>query len=598
MDELNGSVLVVVALIIVIGITVAFTVDLSDGDLPDMLSDEDDQVEIEDFIRTDDKLIDRQPTRGDFGFEDGDPPSAVIEFEPFEEVSTEIGFEYESTYRGTGIISRSGVYVVDYNNNGYEDILATGGNSPVLFENTGDGYKPAHEFDHPETRAAHFFDFNNNGYRDLLLAEYGGELVFYANERGTFEPREVGLTSSVRSPTSITSADFTGNGCLDLFVAQNGLWQQGEPLDPRHAREVWENHPVVRPEPSPGGENLLFYGDCSRFWEVTEQAGISGKNWTLATSAADFSGNGYPDIHVGNDFSADFLYENNGDGTFDRSDLGPETDRNAMSSVATDLTGNHHLDLFVTNVYFPDGVWSISTELPRLSAVPDGNNLLVNDGTGEFTDKAPDHGLHRGGWGWAAVMADFTNDGHRDVVHAASIEAPVEAYDEYRAMQLWKGLPESWEAGDSEALGIDPHESRGLVRVDFANDGRLDLVVATTTSGVRGGEGPTPFAFYENQHTNDEALQFFVRNPDGLARGADVYVQTDTRTVYRTVTARGDFLSQNSRLLHIGAANEEVQAVTIVWPDGTESIHEDLEAGNRYIVTPDGATIVEKRCEH
>ena len=418
-------------------------------------------------------------------------------------------------------------------------------------------------------------------------------MVFYANENGTFEQRGVGLTSSVRSPTSITSADFTGNGCLDLFVVQNGLWQQSEPLEARHAREVWEHHPEVRPEPTRGGENLLFYGDCEQFTEVTERAGISGLNWTLATSAADFSGNGYPDIHVGNDFSADFLYENNGDGTFERRDLGAATDRNAMSSVATDMTGNHHLDLFVTNIYFPDGVWSFSKELPRLSAIPDGNNLLVNDGTGKFTDKAPEHGLHRGGWGWAAVVDDFTNDGHREVVHAARIEVPVEAYDEYRELQLWKGHPASWEAADSESLGIDPHESRGLVRVDYANDGRLDLVVATTTAGVRGGEGPTPFALYANQHTNDEALQLFVRNPDGLARGAEVYVQTDTRTIYRTVTARADFLSQNSRLLHFGAGNEAVRAVTIVWPDGTVSSYEDVEAGNRYIVTPDGVNIVE-----
>ena len=593
MDELNGAVLVVVALVIVIGITAAFTVDLPGDDLPDMLTGGDERGEIEDFIQTNDEEIDRQPTTGNFDFEDGDPPPAVNEFEPFEDVSTEIGFEYESTFRGTGIISRSGVYVVDYNNNGYEDILATGGSSPVLFENTGDGYQPAQEFEHPDTRAAHFFDYNSNGYRDLLLAEYGGDLVLYANENGTFEQREVGLTSSVRSPTSITSADFTGNGCLDLFVAQNGLWQQSEPLEPRHAREVWEHHPDVRPEPTPGGENLLYYGDCERFSEVTEQAGITGLNWTLATSAADFTGNGYPDIHVGNDFSADFLYENNGDGTFERRDLGADTDRNAMSSVATDMTGNHHLDLFVTNIYFPDGVWSFSRELPRLSAVPEGNTLLVNDGTGEFTDEAPEHGLHRGGWGWAAVVADFTNDGHREVVHAASVEVPVEAYDEYREMQLWKGRPESWEAVDSKSLGIGPHESRGLVRVDYANDGRLDLVVATTTSGVRGGEGPTTFALYENQHTNDEALQLFVRNPDGLANGAEIYVQTDIRTVYRTVSARSDFLSQNSRLLHFGAGNEEVRVVTILWPDGTVSIYEDLEAGNRYIVTPDGVTIVE-----
>lgn len=199
LEAIGDTPLIVVALVIAVGATTAFTVDLSRVNQPDMSTVGDNQT---------------QPTMEDITFDPGEPPAAVNEFEPFEEVSTEIGFEYESEFRGTGIISRAGVYVVDYDNDGYEDLLATGGSSPVLFENTGDGYKPAREFDHPDTRAAHFFDYNNNGYRDLLLAEYGGELILYANENGTFEQREVGLTANVRSPTSITSADFTGNGCL------------------------------------------------------------------------------------------------------------------------------------------------------------------------------------------------------------------------------------------------------------------------------------------------------------------------------------------------------------------------------------------------
>lgn len=602
MGELRDALAIIVALVIAVGATAVLVGDSAEQ-APESPSVKppDAQTEGPSGSQPADDTPSRQQSTDESNqgagtnrsFEPGEPPDAVNEFAQFEEVATEIGFEYESIYRGTGLISRSGVYVVDYDNDGYEDLLATGGPVPVLFENTGDGYVPVREFDHSDTRAAHFFDYDNDGYRDLLLAEYGGELILYANDGGSFERREVGLEASVTSPTAITSADFTGNGCLDVFVAQNGLWQQSEPLVIRDARDVFQNHPDVRPRTTPGGENLLFYGDCEAFSEVTGQAGIRGQNWTLVTSAADFTGNGYPDIHVGNDYSADFLYENNGDGTFDRRDLGPATDRNAMSSVATDLTGNHHLDLFVTNIYFPDDVESTGRELPRLSAVPDGNNLLVNDGTGAFADVAPEHDLHRGGWGWAATVADFTNDGHREIVHATSSEVPVQPYDQYRGMQLWKGYPDTWKRVSNDDVGIGQHESRGLVRVDYDNDGRLDIAVATTTSTPRGGEGVTAFRFYENQHRNDESLQLFVRNPDGLARHAEVYVRTDARTMYRTVTARANFLSQDSRLLHFGVGNEEIRAVKVVWPDGTETIYRDLDAGSRYIVRPDGTERVE-----
>lgn len=529
-------------------------------------------------------------TSTNLSYDPGAPPDSVTDFATFENVAAELGFEYSSIFRGTGTITRSGVYVVDFNNNGYEDVLAIGGEQPVLFENVEGEFRPVKEFEHSQARSAHFFDATNNGYRDLVFAEYGGSIVFYANEGGTFTEREVGLEKSLRSPVAIESADFTGNGCLDLLITQNGHWQSGHAMPSAHAREVAERHPTIRPEPSDGGENYLFYNhdDCTRFTDQTERAGIAGANWTLAVSAADFTGNGYPDIHVGNDFGADILYTNRGNGTFDATDLGPDTDRNAMASVPFDANGNHQLDLFVTNIYFPEGVESTVQEIPLLSTVPEGNNLLINqNGTGEFVDEAPIHDLHRGGWGWAAAIADFTNDGHLDIIHGTSREVPVDPYDEYRGKMVWKGTADSWERENGTELGFGIYESRGLVQLDIANTGVLDVAVAASSAHQRDGSGREAFGLYENQHTNDESLQLFVRNPDGVERHAAVYVHTDQRTIFRPVTSGSDFLSQNSRLLHFGLAAEELEAVTVVWPDGTESVFEDLTVGNRYIVTPD-----------
>jgi hypothetical protein len=315
------------------------------------------------------------------------------------------------------------------------------------------------------------------------------------------------------------------------------------------------------------------------------------------TSAADFTGDGNVDIHVGNDFSADFLYENTGNGTFLRHDIGPETDRNAMASVARDVTGNHRTDLFVSNIYITDGMeTTIRSDIRTYAAVPDGNNLLINKNTSDgdpFVDRAPEHGLDEGGWGWAASIADFTNDGHLDVVHGTSSDVPFEPYDRFRTPQVWQGTADSWEAVDERALGLQEHQARGLGRPDYDSDGALDFALATTSASHLDSGRSTAFALYENQLESDDYLQLFVRNPDGIERGAAVVVETDRRTILRRPNARSGFLSQNSRLIHVGTANEEIQAVRVRWPDGTTTSYDELQEGNRYILTPDSTERVE-----
>ncbi|MDZ7688211.1 MAG: CRTAC1 family protein [Halobacteriales archaeon] len=583
---------VVVALLVAVGVTLLLLGNPFDGDTTGKTA-----PEIETEMRGG-GYVPSPVHDGNVSF-GGEPPESVNEMPEFVEVSRDVGFEYGSEFVGSGIVTSSGVYVVDFDNDGYEDILATGGEMPVLFENTDGGFEERRTFDHKDTRTAHFFDYDNDGYRDLLLAEFGGGFVFYENEDGEFQQRDVGLDTELVNPTTINTADVTGNGCLDLFVGQYGVWARNDPIRPDVARDVMENHPDVRPETTSANENLLFQGDCEGFDDITEQAGIRGDNWTLASSTVDFTGDGYPDIHVGNDFNSDVLYTNNGDGTFERRSMGPETDRNAMSSTVADVDGDGALDIFVTNIYIsdPENVETINRqEISRISPVPKGNNLLVNDGDGTFTDNAPEHGLEKGGWGWASTVADFTNDGHLDIVHGVTAVEFVTPYDEvYRTIQMWKGTSDSWEKLDGAEHGMEIAGSRGVARIDYDNDGTLDIAVATASPppSLDGDIVTTDFRLYENQGETDDALQFYVRHPEGIERNAAVYVETDKRTVYRRASSRGDFLSQDSRLLHFGTANEEVESVTVLWSDGTKSEYGALEEGNRYILRPESFEVVE-----
>jgi len=527
---------------------------------------------------------------GDFDT-DGQPPDGWNDFSTFEERSEALGFNYTMTYRGRSMMTSAGVYVVDFNNNGYEDVLAVGGESPVLFENVGGKFEQARTFEHSDIRSAHFFDYNNNGYRDLLLAQYGGELILYENTGGVYERSDIDFGKRVQNPSVITTADFTGNGYLDVFVGQNGHWQSNSPMDIKQQRRVFNAHPHVRPESNPANPNLLFQGDGETFTEITERAGIRGSNWTLAVSAADFTSNGYPDIHVGNDFGADIIYGNNGNGTFRRRTMGTASDRHAMASAVQDVTGNHHLDIFVTNIYVPPTAEMTAApyDLATIVAVPKGNNLFVNDGTGEFTDEAEEKSVRKGGWGWAATIADYTNDGHLDIVHGASANIPVGEYEEYEYIQLFKGKPDGWERANSSDHGIEHDSTRGIARIDAAIDGRLDIVASAASWHHRAEIESSSYKLYRNTHEADESLQLFIRDPNGVERHAAVYVETDRRVIRRTVNARSGFNSQDSQLVHIGTANETVRSVTVLWPDGSTAEYDSLEEGNRYILTPSGS---------
>ena len=531
----------------------------------------------------------------------GEPPAGTTGFASFEEVANERGFDYESTATSDSSTD-SGLYVADFDNDGDEDLLAIGSGSPTLFENTGGAFERARTFDHGDARTAHFLDYNNNGWRDLVVAMYDGTLALYVNDEGTFERRNAAIEDVLGYngyPVSMSSADFSGNGCLDLFVGMYGIPSGGSPPVTRgHAHDLAANHPAVRPAPTPATENHLLYGvresgTCTQLVEASDQAGIEGKNWTLATSAADFTGDGHVDIHVGNDFDSDVLYENNGNGTFERHLLGPATDRNAMSSVAKDVNGDHRLDLFVTNIYFPDDVTLEigGFDLTQVAPLPKGNNLLINQGgepgEGLFVDGAPAHGLDDGGWGWAAAVEDFTNDGHLDVVHSTGASTPVEPYERFRAPQVWQGTADSWERVNGSQIGLAKHQGRGLVSLDYDSDGALDFAVATTPFDPHTfRSGSAQFKLYENQLESSESLQLFVRNPDGIERNAAVLIETDKRTLLRRTNANGDYLSQNSRLMHVGTANEQIRNVRVLWPDGSESTYHDLTEGNRYVLTP------------
>jgi len=343
-----------------------------------------------------------------------------------EEIGESAGFDYRVVqYEGVG--RGGGVYVGDYDSDGWPDVLAVGGTPeaggegrPALYENTGGAFERSGALPDGlgrQTVAALFFDYDDDGREDLLLLRLRAEPLLLENEGGSFVRREGAFDAALTEPTGAAAADYDGDGCLDVFVVQNGDWTERTPVahsDP--GRDVTDDN---------GEPNYLFRGSCGEGFERVTDTGIEGTRWSLATSFVDLTGDGRPDVHVANDYNNDYVYVNEGDGTFAAVALGARTNRNGMSSEVLDVNGDGRLDLFVTNIYVD--VANVSSGpirnylRYRLGKRADGgNNLLVNRGNGTFVDRAAAYGVRKGGWGWAAVATDFDNDGDQDLFHTTS----------------------------------------------------------------------------------------------------------------------------------------------------------------------------------
>lgn len=506
----------------------------------------------------------------------------------FRERAREFGFEYEYVDDSTNdnmksLVSNAGVYAADIDNDGRTDVLALGGETPVLFRNTGEGFERSDALPdiEGEVGSGLFLDYDNDGWDELLLLRLGAPPVFLDNERGEFAVREVGFEEAFENPIGASTADYNRDGYLDVYIAQNGNWASNRPRRMSLGGA---------PEQDNGNPNVLYRGDGTSF-ERVENAGLNDTRWTLATSFADLTDNGYPDIYVANDYNYDVLYANGGDGSFAAHEVG-RSNRNAMSAAVADISGDGRLDVFVTNIYFDQAVEEALNFLP---AKPEGNNLFIDQADGWLTDKASEYGVREGGWGWAATVSDFTNSGARSLFHTTtplgaehriqqetgwSLETIYDKYPYLAYPMFYERTGETFTTRHPPDLGFEKGDGRGVVAMDITNTGSLDLVVADVNH---------PYRLYENQSDAGNWLQVEVLPAETMpAIGTDVTVLTSDGEQYQAVTGNADFLSQEPRTLHFGVRSDDTVRITVEYPDGREHAFGNVATNRSVVVTPDG----------
>jgi hypothetical protein len=400
-------------------------------------------------------------------------------------------------------------------------------------------------------------DYDNDGFPDIYVTNYGKNILYHNNGDGTFT--DVTAKAGVAAGGWSVSAgffDYDNDGKLDLFVTRYLDWSV----------EKSKTCGTEKPTYCPPGEfgpvtNILYHnrGDGT-FEDVSVASGIAAKKGkALGVAFADYDGDGYTDVFVTNDVIEQFLFHNNGDGTFTEVALDSGA---ALTNDGKMLSGMGVAFQDYDNDGLPD---LLVTQLPRQPYV-----VFHNDGHGAFSAQELESGfgtLSGKSSGWGVGLEDFDNDGWKDAfIVQGHVFDNVEIYDSslrYRDPPLLatnhKGHFEKGNAGSDV-----PVAGRGAAFGDLNNDGWIDVVTTAL------GEHPQLFLNRGgNLHWLTIALRGKRSNRDGY--GARVQVNGQVRFA----TATGSYLSSNDKRLHFGLGSALTADVEIRWPSG---IHQVLRA--------------------
>ena len=390
-------------------------------------------------------------------------------------------------------------------------------------------------------------DYDNDGDLDLFVTSFGPDTLYRNNGDGTFSDvtREAGVSDPLWS-TSAAFVDFDRDGDLDLFVANYLDFTTADNKvchDPVGARDYCSPR-AFRPVP----DRLYRNDGQGRFADVSEAAGISTADGNgLGVAVGDYNGDGWLDLYVANDATANQLWINRRDGTFADEGLLSGSALNAagnpegsMGIASGDVDADGDEDLFVTNIIGETFV------------------LYVNDGKGDFEDARVRAGLARptaAFTGFGTEWFDYDNDGWLDLLVANGAVNTIEQQRgqpvPYRMKnQLFRNTGRGQFEETSAAGGpafARAEVGRGAAFGDIDNDGDTDVVVTNNNGPVR--------LLINQTNARHHWVQVRLQQDAGqrFAFGARVGIERAGRpTIWRRVKTDGSYLSASDLRVHVG----------------------------------------------
>jgi enediyne biosynthesis protein E4 len=429
-------------------------------------------------------------------------------------------------------------------------------------------------------------DVNNDGKPDVVLTQFAGVRLFLNLGGGKFiDATEGSGLANLSWAMSAAFLDYDRDGWLDLVVVNYldydpakqcrspaGVQDYCAPnAFPPTSSKLFRNRGPAAGEPR--RPVRVAYEDVSFASEVGRVLGPG-----LGVTAADFTGDGWPDVFVANDGQPNRLWVNQKNSTFAEEAVSRGVAYNGMSAafagmgVAVGDTDNDGmLDLYVTH---------LGSET---------NNLWRQSPRGLFRDKTAAAGLAGTKWrgtGFGTVMADFDQDGSVDIAIANGRVArggPAagtalgfwETYAEKNQLLANDGTGKFRDVStDNPTFCGDWNVARGLACADLDDDGALDLVVSRVGEKARVYRNVAP----DRGHWLKVRAIDPSKNRD--AYGAEVRVRAEGREFLRVVNPAESYLSSGSPVLHFGLGRAaDIESILVTWPDGSTNLSEVFAGG-------------------
>ncbi|WKN33910.1 VCBS repeat-containing protein [Porifericola rhodea] len=567
---------------------------------------------------------------------------------------------YEYFYNG------GGVAVGDVNNDGWEDIYFSANmvsNKLYLNEGLAEGSETVTFQDITEVAGVSgkkapwktgvsMADVNADGWLDIYVC-YSGNVKpenrknqLFINQ-GTDSlgipsfkemAEEYGLASASTS-TQASFFDYDLDGDLDMFLLNHSPF-------PLPVLDEASTADLLSKEDATNGPRLFRNegGQQPHFTDVTGQAGIlsTSLSYGLGVGVSDINNDGWPDIYISNDYSIpDFLYINNQKGGFTdqiQSQLS-YTSHFSMGNDIADVNNDGLHDIYTLDMLPEDN------RRQKLLFAPDNyelfdlnlrvgfyyqymrnmlhiNNGYVNSRQPSFSEVGQMSGVSNTDWSWAALLADYDNDGWKDLFVTNGYVRDFTNMDFMKYMgdylkrregnlmrkdilELVYQMPSSNvvnyiyknEGGQSAVNTFSdkttswgmriPSNSNGAAYTDLDNDGDLDLVVNNINKAA--------FVFQNesnrlsDHHYLQVKLEGARKNPFGIGAKVMLYAQGETQSLEQ-IPSRG-YQSSVSPVLHFGLGHKDkIDSVSVIWPGGSKQVLDTVRANQRIVLREQHAT--------
>ena len=541
---------------------------------------------------------------------------------------TVLDFEY--LYNGAG------VGIGDINNDGLLDIYFSGNmTSGKLYLNKGNPSDRGDDWKFEDVteqaglttsvwaNGVSMVDINQDGFKDIYLCVAGtrntpksktNNLLFINNGNSTFTESAAayGLQGTGHNIQS-TFLDYDRDGDLDVYILRNAFVEYSR----NRARPK-----SVKGESSTTDQLYRNNGDQT-FTDVSSQAGILIEGFGLGVQVCDINDDHWPDIYVSNDFiTNDLLYINNQDGTFSnraRQYFKHET-YNAMGNDVADINNDGLVDIVELDMLPEDNLrWKVTImgnnydefeNTLRYGYEPQyiRNTLQLNNGNGTFSEIGYLAGIEATDWSWSPLLADFDNDGLKDLFITNGYRQDITNLDFIKFSErtlrmgteegnkkerldmlnkipgikvhnyIYKNRGDLTFSDQSKSWGLSaPGFSNGAAYADLDSDGDLDLILNNINEPATLYKNATNSSNKRTSNYLKVTLQGSSLNREGL--GTKVYLKYHGNLQYQYFTPVRGFLSSVEPSLHFGLGNApSIDSLEVIWPDGRYQLLKDVKA--------------------